>query len=51
MSSKDNDKEHVMHSKSHNMEFIIYDNADEVMRDIIFEILVNRYQTGLEIYH
>ena len=50
-SSKDNDKEHVMHSKSHNMEFIIYDNADEVMRDIIFEILLNRYQTGLEIYH
>ena len=39
-----------MHSKTHNMEFIIYDNADEVIRDL-FEILLNRYQTGLEIYH
>ena len=30
ISSKDNDKERVMHSKSDNIEFMIYDNVDEV---------------------
>ena len=47
ISSKDHDEEHVMHSKSNNIEFMIYDNADEVTREL-FELLLNRYQIGLE---
>ena len=31
MSYKDNDEKRVIHSKSDNIEFIIYDNADEVI--------------------
>ena len=31
ISSKGNDEECVMHSKSYNTEFMIYDNADEVI--------------------
>ena len=30
ISSIDNDEEHVMHSKSHNIEIMINDDADEV---------------------
>ena len=30
ISSKDNDEEHVMHSKSYNIEIMINDEADEV---------------------
>ena len=44
MSSKDNDEER---SKSDNIEFMIYDNADEAVEKP-FESLVNRYQIGLE---
>ena len=47
ISSKDHEEEHVMHSKSNNIEFMIYDNADEVTREL-FELLLNRYQIGLE---
>ena len=36
-----------MHSKSNNIEFTNYNNADEVIRKL-FESLLNRYQTGLE---
>ena len=34
ISSKDTDEEHVMHSKSENTEFIIYDSADEVIEEL-----------------
>ena len=37
------DEELTMHSKSENMEFMIYENADEV-----FELLLIRYQIELE---
>ena len=46
-SSKDIDEERVMHSKSDKIEFIIYDNADEVIEEA-FEYVLNRYQIGLE---
>ena len=47
ISSKDSDKEWVMHSKSDNIEIIIYDEADEAIQEL-FELLHKRYQTGLE---
>ena len=42
-SSKDTDQEREMHSKSDNMEIMIYDKVGE-----LFESLLNRYQIGLE---
>ena len=36
-----------MHSKSKNIEFMLYDNANEVVNEL-FESLLWRYQTGLE---
>ena len=47
MSSKDNDEECVMHLKNDNIEFMIYDNAEEVIKEL-FESLLNRYQIRLE---
>ena len=47
MSSNDNDEKCVMHSVSDNMEFIIYDNADEIIEEL-FESLLNIYQIGFE---
>ena len=47
ISSKDNDEEHVIHSKSGNIEILINDKSDEVIEKI-FESLLNRYQIGLE---
>ena len=44
--SNDNDEEQVMHSKSD--KFMIYDNADEVV-DELLESLLNGYQFGLKI--
>ena len=38
ISSVDNDKAHVMHSKSDNIEIMIYDEADEVIREL-FDLL------------
>ena len=46
-SSKDNHEERVIHSKSDNILFMIYDNADEVIEEL-FESLLNRYQSRLE---
>ena len=34
ISSIDNDKKHVMHSKSDNIEIIINDEADEVVKEL-----------------
>ena len=45
--SKGNDKKHVMHSKSYNIEFMIYDNPYEVTEEL-FESIYNRFQVGLE---
>ena len=36
-----------MHWKSHNTEFTIYDNADEII-ETLFDSLLYRYQIGLE---
>ena len=47
VSSKDNDQEPVMHSKSDNIEIMINDNGGEVI-DKIFLSLLSRYQVGLE---
>ena len=47
MSSKDNDEELVMHSKSDIIENMIDDKADEVIEDL-FQLLHSRYQIG---YH
>ena len=42
ISSKDNDEECVMHLKSDNTEFMISDNADEVIEEL-FQSLFSRY--------
>ena len=47
ISSINNDEEHVMHSKSDNIEIMINDDADEVIEEL-FKSLKNRYQNDLE---
>ena len=47
ISSKDNDEECVMHSESHNIEIMTFENADEAIKKL-FETLPKRYQIGLE---
>ena len=42
-----NDEEHVMHSKSDNIEIMISDEAEEVIKDL-FASLKNRYQNNVE---
>ena len=42
-----NDEEHVMHSKSGNIDIMINDEADEVINKL-FVSLKNRYQKNLE---
>ena len=37
-----------MHSESNKIEFMIYDNADEVIIKELFEYIFNRYQIGLK---
>ena len=44
---KNIDKDHIMYSKSDNIDIMIYDKADEVIKDI-FELIISRYQIGLE---
>ena len=46
-SSLDNDKEHVMHSKSENIEIMINDETVEVIKELL-DSLKNRYQNNLE---
>ena len=46
-SSKDVDEEHVMYSKCQNVEFIPYDNANEVVSEL-FEYLSFKIPIGLE---
>ena len=45
--SIDNDEEHVMHSRSNNIEIMINDEADEAIKELI-DSLKNRYQNDLE---
>ena len=47
ISSKGAEKERVMHSRSNNIEFMSYDNANEVVNEL-FESLRSRYQIGSE---
>ena len=47
ISSKDNDEERVMYSKSHNIEMMINDRAEEVIEEI-FQSLRSIYQVGFE---
>ena len=47
ISSKDNDEERVMHSKSGNIEIMINDEAHEVIEELS-KSLRNRYQNNLE---
>ena len=47
ISSKDNDEEQLMHSKSDHIEILINDEEDEVIEEL-FKSLHNRYQNNLE---
>ena len=47
MSSKDNDEERVMYSKSDNIELIINDKPDEVTQEL-FQSLLSWHQIRLE---
>ena len=47
MSSKNNNEEHVMHSKSDHIEIMINEKVDEVIEKP-FQSLPSRYQIGLE---
>ena len=47
ISSKDVDEERLMHSKSDNIEFMSYDNVNEVVNEL-FESFLSRYRVGLE---
>ena len=42
MSSKENDEEYTMYSKSDNVEIIGHDRADEAIEEL-FESLLSRY--------
>ena len=43
ISSKDNNEKRVMHSKSENIEIIVYGKVDEVIKEL------SGYQIGLDI--
>ena len=47
VSSIDNDEEHVIHSEIDNIEIMINDEVDEVIKKL-FESLKNIYQNNLE---
>ena len=47
ISSKDVDEERLMRSKSGNIEFMLYDNANEVVAEL-FQSLHSRYSIALE---
>ena len=47
ISSIDNDEEVVMHSKSDNIEIMINNEADEVIKEL-FDSIKNRYQNNLQ---
>ena len=47
VSSKDNNEECVMHSKSDDIEIMIKDKADKIIEEL-FQSLLSRYEIGLE---
>ena len=47
MSSKDLDETRTMHTKSNNIEIMIDNETDEIIREL-FQSLLERYQEGLE---
>ena len=47
ISSIDNDEEHVLHSNNDNVEIMINDEANEVIKEL-FDSLQNTYQFNLE---
>ena len=47
ISSTDNNEKHVMHSKIDNIEIIINDEEDEVIKDLLDSLKI-RYQNNLE---
>ena len=47
-SSKDNDEDRVMHSKSDNIEIMINDKADEVIGELFEYFFIKSYQIGLK---
>ena len=47
MSSKDFDEIRTMHTKSNNLEIIMGNETDEIIKEL-FESLLQRYQEGLE---
>ena len=47
VSSIDNNEEHVMHSKCDNIEILINDEADEVIKEL-FDLIQNGYQNNLK---
>ena len=47
ISSLDDNGQHVIHSKNDNIEIMINDEADEVIKEL-FDLLKNRYQNNLE---
>ena len=47
ISSKDVDKERIMHLKNDNIEFMSYDNANEIANEL-FKSLLSRYQISLK---
>ena len=47
MPFKDNDQEHMVHSKSNSVIIIINDKADEIIKEI-FQSHLSRYQIRLE---
>ena len=47
ISSKYNDEERVIHSKTDNIKFMIYDKADKVIGEL-FQSLLSRYHIRLE---
>ena len=47
ISSKDNDEERIMHSKSDNKEIMINEKVDKIIKNV-FKSLLNRYQNNLE---
>ena len=46
ISSKGNDEEHVMHSKSNNIEIMVNDKLEDVIKEL-FQSLLSRYQIGM----
>ena len=47
MSSKDSNETHTMHTKSINIEIMIGNETDEIIKEL-FDSLLQRHQEGLE---